>query len=245
MAMGRCPGQDKRFWRSTDVFDAPCPHCGRTLEFWKDEPKRRCVGCGKSVPNPRFDMGCAEWCKFAKECLGLTARAKRDESLCGSLIREMKKVFGDDEKRVRHGLEVLDYAERILLSEEADPLVVKASAILHDIGIREAERKHGSSAGPYQEAEGPRMARAILEALGVDAQRIEHICRIVGSHHSGQDIDTPEFRIIRDADRLAKIPQGRPGKGRDQLRQEVEEVYRTEAGRDLAAAKLLGRDRQE
>ena len=49
--------------------------------------------------------------------------------------------------------------------------VVRAAAVLHDIGIREAERKHGSSAGKYQEVEGPPIARRILEKLSVDPER--------------------------------------------------------------------------
>ena len=46
--------------------------------------------------------------------------------------------------------------------------MVRAAAILHDIGIHEAERKHGSSSGRLQELEGPPIARAILEASNVD-----------------------------------------------------------------------------
>lgn len=240
MPIGQCPGQDKRFWKSTDVFDAPCANCGKVLEFWKDEPKRRCTGCGQTAMNPNFDMGCAKWCSFATECLGLTPGAEADESLCQSLIREMKAVFGDDRKRIQHALEVLNFAEQIVPSLQADPLVVKASAVLHDIGIRAAERTHGSSAGTYQEIEGPPIARGILGALGVDAQRIEHICRIVGSHHSANDVETPEFRIIWDADRLANAAEECAGKDPQQLREWIDKVYRTDAGRDLARYKLLG-----
>jgi len=42
------------------------------------------------------------------------------------------------------------------------------------------------------------------QCLARDENRIDHICRIGGSHGAG-DIDTPESRIVRDAVRAAKI----------------------------------------
>jgi hypothetical protein len=70
--MPNCPGQDMRYWKPEDIFTLDCPQCGVEIEFWKDEPMRICRGCGAEVPNPRIDKGCAEWCKFADECLGHT-----------------------------------------------------------------------------------------------------------------------------------------------------------------------------
>ena len=53
-----------------------CPSCGYSLEFWKDEPKRDCPGCKKCIRNPKLDLGCAEWCKFADKCLGIEQEKK-------------------------------------------------------------------------------------------------------------------------------------------------------------------------
>jgi HD superfamily phosphodiesterase len=235
MAIDQCPGQDKRFWKPGDVFEAPCPHCGRSIEFWKDDQRRRCRSCGRMAANPKFDMGCAKWCKFAAQCLGQPAGAG-DEALVDSLIREMKAVFGDDQRRIGHALEVLDHAEQIHAIEGGDPLVIRAAAILHDIGIQAAERKHGSNAEKFQEIEGPPIARPILEGLGVDAERTEHILRIIGSHHSAREIDTPEFRIIWDADRLANIPEEMAGKTPAEGVAFVQKVYRTTTGRAMGEA---------
>jgi hypothetical protein len=68
--MVQCPGQDRRFWKPEDIFESACPHCGTAVEFWKDDPKRQCPGCARTVRNPKIDIGCAEWCDKAKECLG-------------------------------------------------------------------------------------------------------------------------------------------------------------------------------
>ena len=234
MAQFQCPGQDTRFWKPKDIFEAPCPHCEEAVEFFKDDPFRRCPGCGQRVRNPKIDLGCAEWCPHAAKCVGVQALADPDASLCDDLVEEMKAVFGDDVRRVRHALAVLSYAEQIIEHEEADPLVVKAAALLHDIGIQEAERKHGSSAGKYQEIEGPPIARRILDQLSVDPDRAEHVCRIVGSHHSARDIDTPEFRIIWDADWLVNLPEEHPEKTEAEIEVFIERTFRTGTGRELA-----------
>ncbi|HHH76726.1 MAG TPA: hypothetical protein ENL03_06855 [Phycisphaerae bacterium] len=68
--MPRCPGQDQRYWKPGDIFEWPCPCCGEKIEFWKDEPFLTCPSCKQQVSNPRIDLGCAAWCKHAKECLG-------------------------------------------------------------------------------------------------------------------------------------------------------------------------------
>ena len=69
MSMLRCPGQDKRTWGPEAIFETECRECGAMVEFFKDEPKRKCPECGTRVFNPEMDLGCAEWCPAAEECL--------------------------------------------------------------------------------------------------------------------------------------------------------------------------------
>lgn len=69
--MVRCPGQDQRFWKPDDIFEVQCPGCGQALEFFKDEPKLICRKCGQMVINPKINLGCADWCKYAKQCIGV------------------------------------------------------------------------------------------------------------------------------------------------------------------------------
>jgi hypothetical protein len=64
----RCPGQDQRFWKPEDITECRCPHCGDSIEFWKDDIDRPCPHCGRRVANPRFDGGCAAWCRYADRC---------------------------------------------------------------------------------------------------------------------------------------------------------------------------------
>lgn len=155
------------------------------------------------------------------------------------LIGEMKAVFGQDVRRINHALSVLRRAETIQAAEGGCALVVTAAAVLHDIGIREAERKHASSAGRFQEIEGPPIARGILERLGLSDETVEHVCRIVGSHHSAADIDTLEFRIVWDADWLVNIPEEHADLSPDKLGRLVRRVFKTCTGRRLAQQTFL------
>jgi len=231
--MVRCPGQDQRFWKPGDIFEVKCPGCGQLVEFFKDEPKLKCRKCGQLVTNPKIDLGCAEWCQYAEQCVG-TSPTQQVNFLRDRLIEEMKKVFGADRKRIGHALSVLDYARQIQEVEEGDPLIVKAAAILHDIGIKEAEHKHGSSAGRYQEIEGPPIARDILTRCGISGSDIEHICKIVGSHHSGKDIDTIEFRIVWDADHLVNMLADSPNVNQAELCRFVDKTFKTRKGMEVA-----------
>lgn len=163
------------------------------------------------------------------------------ERLRERLIAEMRGVFGADARRIDHALAVLGYAERILAAEGAaeggaDAETVTAAAILHDIGILEAERKHGSSAGHWQELEGPPIARVILERQGLPEEKLAHVCRIVGAHHSARGIDTPEFRIVWDADWLVNLPELRPEAEARQAT--AAQVMKTAAGAKLAREEL-------
>ena len=68
--MQKCPGQDTRYWKPSDVHEVKCGKCGELVEFFKTDGARRCPGCGARVVNPAVSMGCAQWCKHARECLG-------------------------------------------------------------------------------------------------------------------------------------------------------------------------------
>ncbi len=236
----RCPGQERSRWTPDSVFDVACPHCGKDVEFFKDEPSRPCPACHKRVPNPKIDLGCAEWCKFADKCVPQASSSSgAGGAICEQIINSMKAVFGDDQRRIDHAMEVLGHAEAILESEQSEEneisgLIVRAAAILHDIGIIEAERKHNSAAGKYQEIEGPPIARKILQDLAVPPQETDHICNIIANHHSDKDIDSPEFRIVWDADWLVNIPDKCELANKALVSELIEKVFKTSAGKLIA-----------
>ena len=162
------------------------------------------------------------------------------DAITDTLIRDMREVFGADQKRIDHALAVLGYANHIRSVEGGDPLVIQAAAVLHDIGIQEAERKYGSSAGRYQEMEGPSIAERVLRRRGVDEERIAHVCRIVANHHSAKDIDTLEFRVLWDADWLVNWPEMFPDESGAEGKARVQRIFKTNTGRETAWRLFVG-----
>ena len=51
--MHKCPRQEQRLWNPNDEFEIECQGCGLSIEFFKDEEKRKCRKCGRMVTNPR------------------------------------------------------------------------------------------------------------------------------------------------------------------------------------------------
>lgn len=164
-----------------------------------------------------------------------TQSKNKDADLTSRLIQAMKKIFGEDARRIDHALNVLKHAREIAENERnADFDVVVAAAILHDIGIHKAERKYGSSSGVYQEKEGPAIAESILREIAMDDESIKHVIRIIANHHSARGIDTPEFRVLWDADWLVNIPDEYPDMDKDAIRRRIEKIFRTETGKKKA-----------
>ncbi|MDQ5986821.1 MAG: hypothetical protein CSYNP_02554 [Syntrophus sp. SKADARSKE-3] len=154
------------------------------------------------------------------------------------LIDKMKDTFGDDTKRIDHAFAVLELAEKIQAAEGGDLMIVQAAAILHDIGIQEAYRKYGSTAGVHQEIEGPPIADTIMKSLGIDEEARRHVCLIVGSHHSGDKIDTPEFRCIWDADWIVNLNADYAEWPLEKKQHIINKRFRTETGKRIARTNL-------
>ncbi len=124
------------------------------------------------------------------------------------LCHRMIGYFGFDAKRIHHALKVVGFARAIAGGEDlpADLLqVLVAAAFLHDIGIHEAERKYGSTAGKLQEKEGPAVARTLLDGLDLPDGFVERVCFLVGHHHTYAAIDGPDFQILVESDFLVNV----------------------------------------
>jgi HD superfamily phosphodiesterase len=153
----------------------------------------------------------------------------------------MEEYFGDDRKRIDHALRVTAFACQLMEEEPGTPDLVVATALLHDIGIREAERKYGSSAGNLQEIEGPPVAREILARLAFDETFIDEVCRIIASHHSPGEVDTENFRIIWDADWLVNLGDECELSDMERTKKIIEKTFLTRTGRGLAKQIYLKR----
>lgn len=241
----KCPGQDTRYWKPGAIFETKCPDCGNTVEFFKDDSTRKCKTCGRKLVNPRLDFGCATYCKYAAQCLGdlpPEILSQRKDLLKDRVAIEMKRYFQQDFKRIAHASKVARYAEKIVKAEQGDMAVVLIAAYLHDIGIKEAERKYQSSAARYQEQEGPPIAKEMLTKLGATPELIAEVCDIVGHHHHPRADESDNFKAVYDADLLVNLEEQQKDAASDieKLKTYIERAFFTQSGRRLAKEVLLG-----
>ncbi len=240
----KCPGQDMRYWKFDSIYEIKCPYCGNPVEFFKDEPTRKCKNCGKRVANPKMDFGCAAYCQYAEQCLGeLPAELlkNRDDLLKNRVAIEMKKYFEKDFKRISHATKVARYAEQIGREEGAHLGVLLSAAYLHDIGIKNAEKKYNSNSPKYQELEGPPVAREILEKLDAKQELIDEVCDIVGHHHHPREEETINFKCLYDADMIVNLSDDLNENKItvDIVKKRIENNFFTKTGKELAKKILL------
>jgi len=124
------------------------------------------------------------------------------------ILIAMIKYFGSDVSRINHSLKVHAFSRSIgekegLHGEEL--YILEVASILHDIGIKVSEEKYNSSAGNYQEIEGPGVARELLYPFELEEKILGRICFLIGNHHTYSKIDLLDFQILVEADFLVNI----------------------------------------
>lgn len=210
--------------------------------MWTDEVKAVCPGCKKAVL--RTDgQSCLDWCKFAKQCVGeqLYGKYMRNKTITlkEKLLVKLQEHFGSDAGRIEHAKRVMGFAEELLRQEKGDWHIVIPASILHDAGIKESERKHGSSDAQYQEKEGALIARKYLLELGFKKEDIEEICQIIAHHHTPGVVTTTNFKVLYDADSLVNLREKVEGKGKDAARELIERTFLTKTGKEAAKREYL------
>ncbi len=126
----------------------------------------------------------------------------------GKVIEEMTKYFCGDLKRINHLLKVYALSRTIGQGENLDDdelELLSVTAAVHDIGIKLSEQKYNSSAGKYQEIEGPAEAEKLLVNLGYDKEFVRKVCYLVGHHHTYVNIDSKPYQILVEADFLVNL----------------------------------------
>lgn len=134
------------------------------------------------------------------------------DALVEQAAEAMRRRFGADRKRVCHAMRVLHNVEALAVAprqnlelDAATILCARLCAVLHDIGIQQAERVHGSSAARFQELEGPPIARKILTQLSAPDWLVDRVCHVVGHHHTASAVDGADFQLLWEADLLVNL----------------------------------------
>lgn len=216
----KCPGQDMKYWKESAIFDANCPKCGSTVEFYKDDTSRKCSKCGHRFVNPRMDFGCASYCQYAEQCLGALPEefaGSRDNLLKDKVAVEMKRYFQTDFRRIRQATTAARFAENIGKAEGGNLAIILCAAYLHDTGQTGSE--------------------TILKKVGANSSMIEEICQLIESRERIEEGESLPAKILRDAlnlkDLYEEIKEGRINGAMAQ--QLGEERLFTAAAKELAA----------
>jgi hypothetical protein len=142
--------------------------------------------------------------------------------------------FGTDGRRIDHAREVCRHALRIREVHGGEYEVVLCAALLHDVGIKPAEEKYGSCAGPYQEELGPPVAGEILERIGVGSEVTARVREIIAHHHTPGAVGTPEFACVWDADMVVNFGDSLAAKSPEARERFLERNFLTSEGRRIA-----------
>ena len=137
-----------------------------------------------------------------------------------------------DPKRIQHTTKVHAYASLIGKCEGLDDemlFILESAALVHDIGIRESERKYGYQNGKLQEQEGPAVARDLLMRIGgYSEQQIERICWLIAHHHTYHVCEDMDYQILIEADFLVNLYED--NESMNAMRAVHKKIFRTESG---------------
>lgn len=158
------------------------------------------------------------------------------EHLVENIMFKMFKYFDGDVRRINHAVKVHSFAKTIGTLEnlgDENQLILELAAILHDIGIKVAEKKYNSSAGKYQEIEGPNIAKELLLEFNINNRILDRICFLIGHHHTYSKIDKIDYQILIESDFLVNIYE-------DNLSIESIRTIRSKYFRTRAGIEILG-----
>jgi hypothetical protein len=209
MLAAKCPGQDRRNWKPEDIFEHDCPHCGAVIEFWKTDTKTKCTNCQKPVFNPKFNLGCALWCSYADQCVGDISGVytERPEVLRDRLEMEIRRYFIGESERLKDTMEASELAAQLLeIEKEAEPVVVIAAVLLHDVGYAHCKKEaddHDGSINKCIQEKNVEIASEIVKELKLPRPVQQKVIEILSEDHEGKKNDLNR-QLLEDIFELAR-----------------------------------------
>ena len=82
-----------------------------------------------------------------------------------------------------------------------------------------------------QEQEGPEPARELLEKLGYEKTVIERVCYLVAHHHTYENVEGLDYRILLEADFLVNLYED--GISKEGVQRAYEKILVTETGKRI------------
>lgn len=148
--------------------------------------------------------------------------------------REMQEIDRGNPERIQHFTKVHSFATQIAREEKIDEktyFILELTSILHDIGIRYSEEKYGYSTGKTQEEIGPSYAENVLRKFEVEEEIVKRVSYIIGKHHTYDNVDGMDYRILLEADFLVNLYENQVDmKG---ILSAYKNIFVTKSGKDI------------
>jgi len=157
-----------------------------------------------------------------------------------NLIAAMVEYENGVPHRIHHFLKVYGFAKTIGELENLDEgsrFILETAAIVHDIGIKPALEKYGSSAGKYQEELGGSPARNLLGRLDFDEMVIDRVVFLVEHHHTYTGVDGLDWQMLLESDFLVNMLEEEMTA--EAIKSVYDKVFKTETGRRLCGEMYL------
>jgi hypothetical protein len=196
------------------------------VELFKDENSARCRQCGHRFVNPKKSFDCAQWCSYAEECTGvpLAGSLALGEGFASHLVQTIESAFPDRPREQAEALLIFQHAKELLAEESGDSRCVLAVSLLLPFVRNGAV---SSRMGADVETSGE-----LLRRMGLEEPVVGQAEMLLLAFQRSQVLDTAEYRIVRDADRLAELAS-RPDR-HDRPPDTAETAWNTEAARKRA-----------
>lgn len=162
------------------------------------------------------------------------------EKYINKLFASMTDYFQGDKKRIFHFTKVFTLAGLIGGLEQLDEnelFILRAAALVHDIGIKPSEKKYGSCTGKQQELEGPPVAEKMLSELSFPQEVISRVSYLVAHHHTYDNIDGRDYQILVEADLIVNMEED--GLSKAAVISCIDKVFKTNSGAKLCKAIFL------
>lgn len=118
-------------------------------------------------------------------------------------------IYEDGHKRrTQHILKVLSLTSYLAECEklsDKDTIIIKASAILHDIAIKKCKEKYNEAGQILQQKEAPDIVFSMLSKADYDPSFKDEILSLVLSHHDYKNIKSFNQQLLIEADLLTNL----------------------------------------
>ena len=235
----QCPGQDGRSWSPDDVNEKNCPDCGYEVEFFKFDLLRCCPECGRDMINPGFDLGCAEWCDQAANCIGEGSTLYSEvQTLREKVEEKITRLLENNPEKLELVRELTEIADEIGKLERYSPLSVILSGLLSPLGdpdcspvslnYREVEDPEWLKNNGWPPESCAEIAETILNSLDIPDRYRQEVMRNIRAIHRKKELENTSYLVLKDAYRITLNKMGEI-----EVPQNEEELI-TEGGRKFA-----------